>query len=209
MSRTQLFAAALCAALLAPVASAQSTLAQSTLAQSLSSQSSLLRSENDGATPAPVTDVRISGGVLSGTLRDSSGQPVDGAVVILGQRGVEIARTTTDRSGRYVINELQAGQYVVVSGNVGRVVRLWETAIAPPAAQPGASLTQPQAGVTRGNPLAGFGMSTLVSATAITGAAVGVGLGVSAKDDVEHLEHQNARLNSELQSLREQVSRSE
>ena len=142
-------------------------------------------------------------------MKDTIRKTAGGALVVIGQRGVEIARTITDRQGRYEIGDLQAGQYVVVSGNVGRVVRLWETAVAPPAARPDVALSQvDDAGAARGQLFAGLGMSTLATGAALTGAAVGVGLGLEAQDDVEHLEHENRVLKQQLQSLEETVSES-
>lgn len=150
---------------------------------------------------APVSDVKIANGVLTGTLRDGSGAPVDGALVVIGQRGVEIARTTTDREGRYQITNLQAGQYVVVSGNVGRVVRLWETATAPPAAAPEALLDE-AAGATRGQ-IAGASLLSISTTTvAVGGAIAGIAIGAEAQDDADEAKQENARIQQEFDEFR-------
>ena len=160
------------------------------------------------AAATPVTDVKITEGVLTGTLRDAGGQPVDGALVVVGQRGVEIARTVTDREGRYAVENLQAGQYVIVSGNVGRVVRLWETSVAPPASAPEVALA-PQAGATRGQAGLGVGMlSTVSTGAAVVGAGVAIGLGVEAQDEAEEAADENDELREELRELQEEVSNS-
>lgn len=161
------------------------------------------------AAAIPVSDVRIADGVLTGTLRDAAGTPVDGALVVVSQRGIELARTTTDRDGRYSLTGLQAGQYTVASGSVDRVVRLWETGIAPPKAADSVALAG-SAGAARGNGgtalLGGFGASGVATTAAVVGAGVGIGLGVEAQDDVEHLEHENRVLRDELDALDDAVS---
>lgn len=176
-----------------------------------------------------VADVRIAEGVLTGTLKDAAGTPVDGALVVVRQRGAEIARTATGRDGRYTVTGLRAGSYDIASGDVTRSVRLWEASVAPPAAGQTAGLTQPVGTVRSNNgcydagcadacgdacaPCVGGGCvggSGLGGKLAVGGALVlggaALAVAISNADDIDDLEDENDQLREELDALDDFVS---
>ena len=173
-----------------------------------------------------VADVRIAEGVLTGTLKDAAGTPVDGALVVVRQRGAEIARTATGRDGRYTVTGLRAGSYDIASGDVTRSVRLWESSVAPPTAGQTAGLTQPVgtvrsndgcydtcgdacapcgAGGCVGGTGSGLGGKLVVGGALVLGAAA-LAVAVSNSDDIDDLEDENQQLREELDSLDDFVS---
>ena len=89
-----------------------------------------------------VTDVQVAGGVLSGVLLNSAGQPVDGAVVALWQGQTKVSSTTTARDGSYKLPVRSGAHYVVAANGSETVVRTWDAAIAPPAAQTALTMVQ-------------------------------------------------------------------
>ena len=77
---------------------------------------------------SPVTDVKISlipGGIVSGTVRDSYGDPLHGAQVILmrvktqaGKRGLsQVESAVTDAEGNFRMDGLDRGSYAVCAGS--------------------------------------------------------------------------------------------
>src|SRR5467141_3752750 len=56
---------------------------------------------------------------LQGTVRDSSGHPVDGAIVSLQTKGTEILSILTDSAGRYRFSELHEGFYTLRGRRAG------------------------------------------------------------------------------------------
>lgn len=82
----------------------------------------------------PNVDVSLTNGALAGSIIDPSGDTLKGAEVVIKQRGIEIARTVTDRNGQFTIEDVKAGVYQVSSGNTDRVFRVWSEKAAPPEA---------------------------------------------------------------------------
>ena len=78
----------------------------------------------------PVTqtsDVRIAGGVLSGRVLNTAGQPTATTVAVFqGQK--EIARTQSDANGVYRVQNLRSGVYTVATPASADSVRLWDGA---------------------------------------------------------------------------------
>jgi len=72
---------------------------------------------------------------LSGRFLDGEGQPVDGAIATLSQHRQVVARTSTDRSGAYQFAQVQPGVYHVTLGTQTQTIRVWNSNLAPPAAQ--------------------------------------------------------------------------
>ncbi|MBN1854824.1 MAG: carboxypeptidase regulatory-like domain-containing protein [Pirellulales bacterium] len=76
-------------------------------------------------------------GLLIGRIVNAQGQPMSNIPVSIRQINQEVARTTTDENGTYVIRDLQGGVYHVVAGNGTRICRLWASQTAPPSALKG------------------------------------------------------------------------
>jgi hypothetical protein len=90
------------------------------------------------ATPPPssksvMSDVVLGvRGTLVGQVVDGRGRVLAGRVVSL-HRGVKvIARVRTDKSGRFVAENLPGGAYVLKSGSARQVIRAWAAGSAPP-----------------------------------------------------------------------------
>ena len=88
-------------------------------------------------------DIRLSEqGRFQGQVVDGQGRPSPGAEVSLWRNGQMIARSVTDQQGRFGFERLQAGVYQVTGPGTGSVLRLWQPAAAPPAAQPALLLVE-------------------------------------------------------------------
>ena len=75
------------------------------------------------------------GGQLSGVVHDGNGAPKVNAPLALIQNQREVARVTTDDQGRFAINGVRGGTYVVASGQHSNIYRAWAPGTAPPAAR--------------------------------------------------------------------------
>jgi hypothetical protein len=83
-----------------------------------------------------VTDVTLQkGDVLQGQLVDSQGLARPGSRVWVYQQDQLIASATSDTNGRFTINHLNGGVYMVQTQTSGRIYRIWAPGTAPPAAQ--------------------------------------------------------------------------
>jgi len=80
------------------------------------------------------------GGVLLGQIVDAQGASVASAQVSLYSGGKEVARTQSDRTGKFSVSGLKGGVYQVASANNRGVYRLWSPRTAPPAAGRGMML---------------------------------------------------------------------
>ena len=85
-----------------------------------------------------VQDISLgSGGVLKGQIMASNGQPHANVPVVLGQRGKELARTTSNAQGEFEFHGLRSGMFHVSAGAAGGMYRVWSQKTAPPKAKSG------------------------------------------------------------------------
>lgn len=163
---------------------------------------------------ARTVHAELVGGVLAGTLRDSRGQVIDGALIVARRDGQEVARTVTARDGRYRLVGLTSGRYDVTAGRTVVAYQVWERAIAPPRLATSADLQQqpgqqieaaPVMGTAiRGNhgtPTLGGGF-TSGAAGMVTGSTVGLIGGAAVLGGVTAIatsqdEHVDARADAE------------
>jgi hypothetical protein len=79
----------------------------------------------------------VEGGTLRGKVVDDQGMSLPDIPVVLTQLDREIARTTSDREGRFEVTGLTGGVYQIRAANGTRFCRLWAPRTAPPAATDG------------------------------------------------------------------------
>ncbi len=88
-----------------------------------------------------VADVSLTqNGALAGAVVSEAGQPVDGAIVTLTKEGKPVAKTTTNSQGRFALASVKSGSYELKAGHTTRLVRLWNSDVAPPASAEKATL---------------------------------------------------------------------
>jgi len=83
-----------------------------------------------------VVDVAMKAGTVHGQILNAQGIALDGTVVSIRQGNKEVARTITDKNGKFAAKNLRSGVYQVVAGNTQSVYRVWAEKIAPPSAKP-------------------------------------------------------------------------
>ena len=85
---------------------------------------------------AHAVDVALSaGGTFVGTVVDANGLGLEGAAVSIRQGNREVARTATDKNGRFAVKNLRGGLYHVVAGRGEAAYRFWAPNTAPPSAR--------------------------------------------------------------------------
>jgi len=98
----------------------------------------------------PVSDVTLSvGGRLEGAVVDVQGIPIAGAPVVVRQEGHEIARTTSDATGRFRFRGLRGGVHQIIAAHGSGLYRLWTPSTAPPSSGNGVLI------ITKGDVLRG------------------------------------------------------
>jgi hypothetical protein len=142
---------------------------------------------------------------LSGRFIDGEGQPVDGAIVTLSRNRSVIDRTSTDKSGAYHFAQLQQGVYQLTLGTQTQTIRVWNPALAPPAAL--ATITTVRADqIVRGQ----FGLisASTMSAFGAVGGTIGTGAGgysvmksMDAQDEADAAVQEAAALREMLNTL--------
>jgi hypothetical protein len=89
------------------------------------------------------TDIKLTAdGRFDGQIVDSLGHGAPATEVQLWSDGKLAARCVADQEGRFQFPGLRAGVYQLLAPGTGRVVRLWQPAAAPPAAQSALLLVQ-------------------------------------------------------------------
>ena len=146
-----------------------------------------------------ISDVQVNQGALTGTLLNSAGQPVDGAIVTLWQGQTQVGATTTNRDGAYSLPVRSGAHYVVAANGAESVVRTWESTVAPPAARSAVTLVQ-KAGTLRSQDCCadacaptcgggcgggGLGGGVLLGAAGIGVGAILGGIALSKANDAE------------------------
>jgi hypothetical protein len=112
--------------------------------------------------------------VLRGRFVDSTGAPIDGAVVALRQGDRVIARSTTLRDGSFEIDRVASGSYRLSCGSASGQIRCWTSEAAPPnAVVDGVTF---QDSVVRGQAVV-IAPALLGSSAMTTAAASGVAIG--------------------------------
>ncbi|OAI52840.1 hypothetical protein AYO47_05905 [Planctomyces sp. SCGC AG-212-M04] len=88
-----------------------------------------------------VADVTLTkGSALNGAVVSEAGKPVDGAIVMLTKEGKPVAKTTTNAEGKFALASVKSGSYELKAGSSTRLVRLWNSDVAPPASAEKATL---------------------------------------------------------------------
>jgi hypothetical protein len=88
-----------------------------------------------------VADVTLTkGSALNGAVVSEAGKPVDGAIVMLTKEGKPVAKTTTNAEGKFALASVKSGSYELKAGHTTRLVRLWNSDVAPPASAEKATL---------------------------------------------------------------------
>jgi len=88
-----------------------------------------------------VADVTLTqNGALAGAVVSEAGKPVDGAIVTLAKEGKPVAKTSTNAQGKFALASVKSGTYELKAGQTTRLVRLWNSDVAPPASAPKATL---------------------------------------------------------------------
>jgi hypothetical protein len=83
----------------------------------------------------PVSDVELlPGGVLSGQVVDSAGQPLIGQAILVQQANREPNGTHSDHQGRFRLSGLSAGLCQIEFGDHAVACRCWSPNTAPPVA---------------------------------------------------------------------------
>ena len=93
--------------------------------------------------PAKVTrtvDVSLTKGSLTGRVLNAEGQPIDGATVRIHRGDRELARTTADSEGRFILPEIKPGVYLLRTDSTTQSIRVWDAASAPRSAESQATL---------------------------------------------------------------------
>jgi hypothetical protein len=123
-----------------------------------------------------VIDVALdAGGLLQGQVVDPDSVATAACEVVLLRNGQEVARTTTDREGRFCVSGLRGGVYEVLAGGGGGVYRLWAPRTAPPSANSSALVVAGD--VVRGQWATGHVIHLITNPWVVGGlAATGIGL---------------------------------
>jgi hypothetical protein len=144
-----------------------------------------------------VIDVSLTdSGSLSGTVIDSKGQVRAKTLVEVRRGRIVVARTLTDQSGRYSINNLPGGLYQVRVDGTETLIRAWAVGTAPPSVAGqlqvvadslivrGQDKDAPPTDVASdGGLFGGAGMSTTLGAALIVGGVIGAILIIDELDD--------------------------
>lgn len=91
--------------------------------------------ESAPATPAVVDVAMADGGVLHGQVVDLQKGGAANVPVTVRTQGNDVAKTTTQKDGRFTVQGLRGGVYQVAAGQGQGVYRLWTANAAPPSAQ--------------------------------------------------------------------------
>lgn len=115
-------------------------------------------------------------GNLSGAVLNAQAKPVDGAKVVLSQKGKAVAETISKKDGTFTLPQVKAGSYEIAVGDAQAAIRVWKSEAAPANAARKMALAaegvirsqNEQGGVFGG----GLDIITLWTITAATGALV-------------------------------------
>ncbi len=138
---------------------------------------------------APADVALAEGGIVSGQVVDTAGQPQAGVPVILHTANKDVAKVHTDEQGNFRVASLQGGVYrVSTKGNEG-VYRFWSPRTAPPGSQTGLNLVSGQnvfRGQVGGGPFTSMGQWIAehpILTGGIVAAAIAIPLALDDDDD--------------------------
>ncbi len=134
-------------------------------------------------TEATVLDIAMSEGVFVGRVVDHAGHPVAGAEVSLSQGKAQVAKTVTDQTGAFAVNDLKGGVYEVRSGKTAGNFRIWTETTAPESAKEQALVILGENG-TRGS-IGGLGGGTLVLTAAVIASLIITGISLNRLNDLQ------------------------
>ena len=131
-----------------------------------------------------IEDVALgTGQSFHGILVNENGQSVAGAQVTITQLGREVARTTTDDTGRFRFEGLRGGLHLVQARQGAGLYRFWADGTAPPNAQPSVKMVD-QVTVRGQRPFKEMFTSNAMILTAIVVAAIAIPIAVhDARND--------------------------
>ena len=86
--------------------------------------------------PVQINDITLNaGGVLSGQVVDTQGKSLTNAPVVVKFGDKTIAKTKTNRHGRFLVKSLRGGVHQIVAGQGSSLCRFWTEKAAPPSAR--------------------------------------------------------------------------
>lgn len=137
-----------------------------------------------------VVDVAMKAGTVRGQVLNAEGIALDGTIVSIRQGKKEVARTITDKNGKFTVKNLRSGVYQVVAGKNQSVYRFWAEDIAPPSAKNSVAMVSTNKAV-RAQMLGGIdGITAITLGAAITGvtlSAVNLAKINDVQDDVNKI----------------------
>ena len=75
-------------------------------------------------------------GTFNGRAVDHSGNPVEGAKVVIKRGKTEVGQIVTDEKGNFTLASMKTGTYSVSSGATSGTYRFWSEKAAPPSSRP-------------------------------------------------------------------------
>lgn len=149
-----------------------------------------------------IQDVRLGkGGVLTTRVVDMQGRPQSGHLVEVLHRGQSIASAESNSQGLVVISGLRPGNHEITTTSGALECRFWADGSAPPSAvSTPAVVNDPQ--LVRGQ----FGAFNLPMLVYVGATAVALGVGIDARNKADNARAANARLNSEVATLKDRVT---
>ncbi|QEG36002.1 carboxypeptidase-like regulatory domain-containing protein [Bythopirellula goksoeyrii] len=133
-------------------------------------------------------DVALAdGGIVTGQVVDTAGQPQANMPVSLHTNHREIARVQTDEQGNFRVARLEGGVYRVGTTGSDGVYRFWSPQTAPPSAQPGLNLVsgnQVVRGQSNSSPMCSMGQWIAEHPViTIAGVAAAIAIPLALNDD--------------------------
>ena len=140
-----------------------------------------------------VADVSLTDqGALSGAVVSETGKPVDGAIVTLTKEGKPVAKTTTNAQGKFALASVKSGSYELKAGHTTRLVRLWNSDVAPPASAEKATLVMDSTTVRAqdgySDPYYEAGGIDFLSLATVGAATAGLAVGIVNQSDLNDIQ---------------------
>lgn len=139
-------------------------------------------------------------GNLQGQVVDSQGKGLDAMPVKLMQDAQEVARTNTDKAGKFEFAGMRNGLYELDAAGKSTPVRVWSAQIAPPTAKAGVTLVQGKPAV-RGQ----FGFMDPMNTSILLLGVAGVTLSAISLGEINDTQKQNRSLQQQIRDLQNQL----